>query len=120
MRIIFRGKTLISNIWIYGDLVQSKSGKCYIKYGESKGATILEVHSDTIGQYSGLDDKRNLPIFTGDIINLGRLQKLEVKFENGAFCIGGEPLGLEFNDISNMESPRKTDMKYCEIIGNII
>lgn len=62
--IIFRGKILGSNEWIYGDL--RYCGGRYSIYPKGRKAEL--VQKNTIGEYTGLKDKNGNRIFEGDII----------------------------------------------------
>ena len=65
----FRGKRLDNGEWICGDLMHDNHGGCYIYPLDSLGLfTENKVANDTVGQFTGLVDKKGVKIFEGDIV----------------------------------------------------
>lgn len=82
--ILFRGKKS-NGRWVYGSLVVSKNIKPAIYYEEGKGLVKrldwCYVTPDTIGQYTGLKDKKRTKIFEGDILT-GQNCRFVVKYDD--------------------------------------
>lgn len=108
--ILFRGKRVDNGEWLYG---------CYYHcIGTAYGATFIvvndfgfiEVIPHTIGQYTGLTDKKGKKIFEGDIVKNSRdVGLLYYKEKNSAFTVKGWEYGYWLWH----------DKEDIEVIGNI-
>lgn len=86
----FRGKRKLNGEWVYGSLIQIGNDWCQIiptgtEYDEIKNE-MYRVISDTIGEWSGLQDEKKKDIYEGDIMDYGWAKK-PVAFVYGSFGV---------------------------------
>ena len=136
--IIFRGKRLYNGEWEYGDLLQYDDGsvcigvhsKNYTDDGFNSGQyrRIALVDEDTVGQYTGLQDKNGKKIFEGDIFKedySGIVRSVfrvpgGLAFEDNPVSFGYDHRApvYPYSSIAEMQNASWLS-RYCEIIGNI-
>ena len=111
--IIFRGIRVDTKEWTYGYLFKIW-GKVYILWGTTNGIpNMIEVTLESIGQYTGVNDKNNKEIYENDILKCEDQRYIgTVWFSNGSFITDCEGFG---------EHPiSQTNNDDFEILGNTL
>ena len=88
----FRGKSILTDEWFYGDLVHSADNKRFgILVNDKDSYDECEVAPETVGQFIGLYDCDGKEIFEGDILDFDGFTA-EVRFVRGvfAFLVNGD------------------------------
>lgn len=116
----FRGKFIGTGEWLYGHLfkwgLQPPSNvPCIcvcVPESWKEAYNLYAVAPDTVGQYTGLNDKNGKEIYEGDIVEFTNLDlpNMVVRFDNGSFMLCED-------EYSTYEELR---MNYAvEVVGNI-
>ena len=114
--ILFRGVGTNTGRWEFGNLVRFTNGDCAIINGSgSDSYLLLHVRPETVGQYTGLDDKYGVKIFDGDIVR-EHVNDYTPIYQNGIYMaynvdkINDPYVSTQFNVIWR---------NGCEVISNI-
>lgn len=132
--ILFRGKSIKTGEWVYGDLYATGETPMIVKDGTTNDIdNFVVVDKDTIGQYTGFDDINNNKIFDNDICkfiifhkNREEISTGQVFYDECAWLITDEPKSVSkckcYTDLGMFKggwSGHVTPSSVIEVIGNI-
>ena len=117
--ILYRGARMEDGKFVYGSLVFVKENDksenelphIVISYGPDT-FDWFEVEPETVGQYTGIDDREGEKIFEGDIFKIGAENNIyTVRFDYGCF--------LAYEDDVQVGILAELATMFVKVIGNI-
>ena len=114
--ILFRGKQLSNGEFIEGSLTVDCHGNCCIYHPLNVtivgGFQYFDIDQETVGQYTGIDDREGDKIFEGDIFKIGAENNIyTVRFDYGCF--------LAYEDDVQVGILAELSTMFIKKIGNI-
>lgn len=66
----FRGKNITTNEWVYGNLLYNALINKYFIIAMNDNNNLIEVNTDTIGEYTGIKDNDDIDIYENEIVEI--------------------------------------------------
>lgn len=115
--ILFRGKSILTGLFIEGNLVIDRNRETFIIWFNHKQKECwTSIYPYSVGQYTGRTDKNGNKIFEGDIVIIDNSLKAVVIWFNGSFRFQDELSGKATSLDEMGVVMRNYDV---QVIGNI-
>ena len=116
----FRGKSLKTGKWLYGDLIQNKTFNKYAIVPQDNDwhdYPLFEVDIKTVGQFTGLKDKNGKDIYEGDKVRdkYGFVKEVRYYLPFGGFAA----FSIAHNPERELHVQLDQQRHQFEVIGNI-
>lgn len=112
--ILFRGKRIDNDEWVYGSLVIWSDGSTSI-FDARLDVPTWAVDPTTVSQFTGLTDKNGKRIFEGDIVRYMNNDIMVIVWNKEAASFVGAYSYINFNYCATLINGHM----YLEVIGNI-
>lgn len=114
-QIKFRGLRTDGKGWVYGDLLQEYPHHNTGATIQQHGCLVYEVHSDTVGQFTGLHDKNGKEIYEGDFLSNGSDDNVLVIWRQDLASFALTKEGWMYDHYFG----EAVDPGYCKVVGTI-